>query len=209
MARWRVAKAIKTLQAEVDKAHPDRPKTADGLIGDARHAATKSDHNPVDPHPGVVTAWDITTADFTVALAESLRRMGEAGDARVKYVIYRGQIAGPARRGWSWRPYSGFSQHFDHIHLSVSDDPKQYDRTDPWFPIPVKPKKKPAPPAPQPSEDDVTDDDIEKVADKVFEKLRGYVATHQDMVVLLRGTADGKHAANLTNIARALKVEGA
>ena len=36
------------------------------------------------------------------------------------------------RERWAWRPYSGYSQHFDHIHLSVSDDPAQYDRTDPW-----------------------------------------------------------------------------
>jgi hypothetical protein len=201
MSAWRTAKAIKTLQAEVDAAHPDRPKGADGTIGDARHQAEKSDHNP--NAKGVVTAWDITTADFTITLAESLRRMGEAGDGRVKYVIYRGQIAGPKARGWKWRPYSGFSQHFDHIHLSVSSDPKQYDRTDPWFPIP-EPQ-----PTPAPTEDDVTPEDIEAVAQRVLELLKPVVATHQDMVVRLRGTADGKHAANLTNIARALKVEGA
>lgn len=65
------------------------------------------------------------------------------------------------------------------------------------------------PKPPPTSEVDVTDDEIEKVAERVFDKLKGYVATHQDMVVLLRGTADGKHAANLTNIARAVGVKDA
>lgn len=128
---WRLATAIKTLQAEVNAAHPDRPKQADGTIGDARHQAEVSDHNPVAPHPGVVTAWDITTAPFTIALAEKLRQMGRAGDERVKYVIYRGRITS-AEHGWEWVPYSGYSQHYDHIHLSVADSPSQYDRTDRW-----------------------------------------------------------------------------
>lgn len=150
MSSWRVAEAIKTLQAEVNQVHPDRPRSADGTIGDARHAATKSDHNPTDPHPGVVTAWDITTADFTIDLAEKLRLMGKAGDSRVKYVIYRGQIAS-SKAGWAWRPYSGFSKHFDHIHLSVADDPAHYDSTAPWNVFsshtPAAPKVRPITPA--------------------------------------------------------------
>ena len=43
---WRVAKALTTLMAEVDDAHPGRPKSADGTIGDTRHSKTKSEHNP-------------------------------------------------------------------------------------------------------------------------------------------------------------------
>jgi hypothetical protein len=129
---WRLAKSLDVLRAEVNKAHPNRPKTADGTIGDARHQAEKSDHNPTAPHLGVVTAWDITTADFTDALAETLRLMGKGGDLRVKYVIYKGRICS-AKQSWAWRTYTGYSQHFDHIHLSVSDDREQYDRTDPWL----------------------------------------------------------------------------
>jgi hypothetical protein len=198
---WRPAHCLNVLREQVDAAFPDRPQGADGMIGDARHQAEKSDHNPNGA--GIVTAWDITTDErFTDALAEQLRQLGEGKDGRVKYVIFKGRIAGPTNRGWKWRPYSGFSQHFDHIHLSVAGVPAQYDRTDPW---PVLIQAAPTP------EDDMplTDDDVEKVADRVFDKLRAYVATHQDMVVLLRGTADGKHAANLTSIARALKVKDA
>jgi hypothetical protein len=131
MSTWRVAEAIKTLQGEVNSRYPGRPKQADGTIGDARHQAEQSDHNPNPPHAGVVTAWDITTAPFTIDLAEQLRLLGKGGDQRVKYVIYRGRITS-AQHGWQWVPYSGYSQHFDHIHLSVSDDPRFYDSTDPW-----------------------------------------------------------------------------
>lgn len=141
---WRLAKALVTLRNEVDAAYPKRNRLADGTIGDARHQAEVSDHNPL-PN-GVVTAWDITTDTFTVALAEWLRLKGLGGDLRVKYVIYRGRIASRTDN-WSWRPYSGFSAHFDHIHLSVSPDPAQYDRTDPWHPFAVGAQAQ-APPTP-------------------------------------------------------------
>jgi hypothetical protein len=202
MATWRTARAIKTLQAEINAAHPGRPKTADGTIGDVRHQnESHSDHNPNER--GVVTAWDITTADFTIPLAESLRRLGERGDKRVKYVIYRGRIAGPAAKGWAWRKYSGFSDHFDHIHLSVSADPNQYDRTDPWFPI-VEPKPTPAPSTKE-WDEMATKDEIKaamkEVADDLFAKL------HAEHVLILHG--DKGHPVSLDSIASAVKVPGA
>lgn len=65
-------------------------------------------------------------------------------------------------------------------------------------------------PTPAPTEDDVSPEDIEKVAQRVAELLlKGGVATHNDMVVLLRGTRDGKHPANLTSIAKAVGVKDA
>lgn len=131
MSSWRVAKSLLTLQDEINEAHPARPRAADGTIGDARHQVEKSDHNPTKPHPGVVTAWDITTADFTDELAETLRLKAKAGDRRIKYLIYKGRVA-TRRDNWAWRPYTGFSAHFDHIHLSVSDNPADYDSTAPW-----------------------------------------------------------------------------
>lgn len=188
MTVWRLAKAITALQNEVNTAHPDRPRQSDGTIGDPRHQAEKSDHNPNPPHAGVVTAWDITTAPFTIALAENLRLMGLAGDGRVKYVIYRGRISS-SRDGWAWRPYSGYSQHFDHIHLSVSDDPAQYDRTDPWGVFDIHSQ---ATTAPDPEGDDMTAEEhkllveirkIVAVTDDRVNKLRqefdAYVKTHQ------------------------------
>jgi hypothetical protein len=55
--------------------------------------------------------------------------------------------------------------------------------------------------------DDVTPQDIEAVAQRVAELLEGKVATHADMVTLLRGTKDGKHPNNLTSIGQAVGVK--
>jgi N-acetyl-anhydromuramyl-L-alanine amidase AmpD len=55
-------------------------------------------------------------------------------------------------------------------------------------------------------EAEVTDAEIEKVAQRVVALLAGKVATHDDMKTLLRGTADGQHPANLEAIARKLGV---
>lgn len=137
MTNWRNAKAIIKLREQINAAYPDRPTHTDGTIGDPQHASTKSDHNPNSQ--GVVTAWDITTAKFTDTFAEQLRAMGKRGDLRIKYVIYKGRIASRTD-AWAWREYTGRSRHFDHIHLSVSPDPAQYDRTDPWNYNPAAPK---------------------------------------------------------------------
>lgn len=164
MADWRLAKSLITLQGEVNAAYPNRPKGADGTIGDARHQAEQSDHNPLPPHPGVVTAWDITTAPFTIALAEWFRTHGPS-DGRIKYVIYRARITS-AQHGWEWVAYSGYSRHFDHIHLSVSDDPSEYDRTDPWRPF-TQPAVRPTPtptPTPDPSPVSQEDPDMPVIA---------------------------------------------
>lgn len=136
MSDWRVAKSLEVLREQLNTKYPLRPTGADGSIGDARHAATKSDHNPVKPHPGIVTARDFTTDDditdgnnFTDDLFDGVRKMLKNNDGRVKYAIYKGKIT---NSDGSVSNYSGFSQHFDHVHISVSNDPKQYDRTDPW-----------------------------------------------------------------------------
>lgn len=196
---WRVAKAIKTLQGEVNKQYPDRPRGADGTIGDARHQAEKSDHNPVSPHAGVVTAWDITTASFTTDLAETLRLMGKAGDERVKYVIYRGRICS-SRDNWAWRAYTGYSQHFDHIHLSVSDDPAFYDSTAPWNVFDRHAAH--AQHQTTPPEDELTADDLSKIQamiDAAVAKL------HADLVVILHGDDKG-HVNSIDSIAKQVGV---
>jgi hypothetical protein len=127
MADWRPAYAITELRNEVNAKHPNRDTASDGIIGDTAHQAEKSDHNP-NSH-NVVQAWDITTDTFTDAMAEWLKT---TNDPRVKYVIYKHRIWSTARSGEGWRTYTGSDPHTSHIHLSVSDDPGQYDRTDSW-----------------------------------------------------------------------------
>ena len=41
-----LSKAAKQLREQFDDSFPDRDRTSDGWIGDTRHAARKSDHNP-------------------------------------------------------------------------------------------------------------------------------------------------------------------
>lgn len=64
----------------------------------------------------------------------------------------------------------------------------------------------------EPEDDTVTPEDRVAIAKLTADMLRddlAKLATHADMVTLLRGTKDGKHAANLTSIARKVGVEGA
>ncbi len=53
----KLCKAGQQLREQIDDAFPDRDRTSDGWIGDAKHAARKSDHNPTDE--GIVRAIDI------------------------------------------------------------------------------------------------------------------------------------------------------
>jgi peptidoglycan hydrolase-like protein with peptidoglycan-binding domain len=77
---WRVAGALLELRSEIDTRWPNRDRSSDGSIGDASHAASKSDHNP-NP-AGVVRAIDVD-ADGIPAdwVAEHLRRRGAIGDS--------------------------------------------------------------------------------------------------------------------------------
>lgn len=166
MTTWRPADCLLVIHAQLDAAFPDRPRGADGMIGDAAHQAEQSDHNP--NAAGVVTAFDITTASFSDELAEELRRIGPQ-DGRVKYVIWQRRITS-AVHGWQWAPYDGQDPHTGHIHLSVSADPAQYDRNDPW-PLPIILTH---------PEDDVTNQDKQDIANLVLKALYGTSPTDSD-----------------------------
>ena len=53
----RLSKSAVQLREQIDDAFPDRDRTSDGWIGDTRHSARKSDHNPDEQ--GWVRAIDI------------------------------------------------------------------------------------------------------------------------------------------------------
>lgn len=118
----KLCKAGRALRKQLDATYPKRDKRSDGWIGDTRHQARPSDHNP-DAN-GIVRAIDID-ADLTPKykdaswdLAEELRLAGKAGDKRISYVIHHGKIASP-RLNWKWRKYSG-NPHIHHIHISFT-----------------------------------------------------------------------------------------
>lgn len=127
---WRLAKSLEKLRAQVNAAAPGRSKVSDGTVGDLRHQATKSEHNPNKWN--VVCAMDIThdpKGGFdSYAFAEHLRAKA---DNRIYYIISNGKIANP---GKPWRKYNGVNPHDHHVHISVNpdvpalfDDPRDWD----------------------------------------------------------------------------------
>lgn len=137
MTKWRLAKSLEILRAQVNAAWPARSKASDGSIGDANHASRASDHNPWvrDGETGVVTAIDIThdpkSGCDSYALAEALRK---SRDPRIKYIISNGRIAagmdGP--QPWVWRRYTGANAHAHHVHISVKAEKARYDDARSW-----------------------------------------------------------------------------
>lgn len=122
----RLAKSLETLRSQVNDLWPDRDKSNDGWIGDTAHSRRKSDHNP--NARGVVTAIDITRDQTDGPDCEQLA-LSCLKDSRVKYVIYNRRIAS---QGGTWRRYRGSNPHTQHVHISVSSDPSEYDDGSPW-----------------------------------------------------------------------------
>lgn len=142
---WRECDSLKGLLRQLNDMFPDRSKISDGTIGDARHQAEKSDHDP--NAAGVVTALDVTHDARSGCTGDWLsRQLAGARDPRVKYIIWNGQMMSSyAAHGyppWAWRPYHGFSMHTEHVHVSVSVDPKLYDDKSVWD---LSQTQKPAP----------------------------------------------------------------
>lgn len=135
----RLSKSAIQLREQIDDAFPDRDRTSDGWIGDTRHAARKSDHNP--DAQGWVRAIDIDRdlagkkgkPDLMPDLVDQIRALAKSGDKRVSYIIFAGRICSP-KKAWRWRPYDGVNQHNHHAHISFT--PKG-DEDSTWFNIPM------------------------------------------------------------------------
>jgi hypothetical protein len=134
----KLCKAGQQLRLQVDDSYPDRDRTSDGWIGDTRHSARPSDHNP--DATGVVRAIDIdrdlsgkAKPDLMPDLADQLRLCAKRGDKRISYVIFNGRIAS-SKKAWSWRPYDGINKHNHHCHISFT---KKGDADGSFFNIPM------------------------------------------------------------------------
>jgi hypothetical protein len=134
-----LCKAGQQLREQFDDAFSDRDRTSDGWIGDLRHSARPSDHNP-DAKTGVVRAIDVdrdvsgtAKPDLMPDIADQIRLCAKAGDKRIAYVIFNGRIAS-SRMGWRWRKYSGSNPHNHHCHISFT---KQGDADSSFFNIPL------------------------------------------------------------------------
>jgi len=115
------APAVLRLRSQVDERWSGRPRSSDGIMGDASHQARKSDHNQGN-------AIDITrgpggpdTRQMILALLK---------DPRTKYVIHESRIYNPAIQGGAARPYEGANPHTRHLHLSIKAEARDDDR--PW-----------------------------------------------------------------------------
>lgn len=121
-----LSKAAKRLREQIDDSYPDRDRRSDGWIGDSKHSATKSDHNP-DSATGCVRALDIdsdlsTHKSESIYLADQIRLFGKSDKSkRIAYVIHNGKIASPILN-WKWRAYKGVNPHKSHIHVSFTSN---------------------------------------------------------------------------------------
>ena len=137
--RAKLSKSAIQLREQIDDTFPGRDRTSDGWIGDTRHAARKSDHNP--DALGWVRAIDIDRdlvgkkgkPDLMPDLVDQIRALAKSGDKRISYIIFDGRIASP-KRSWRWRPYTGVNQHRHHAHISFT---KQGDEDRSFFNIPM------------------------------------------------------------------------
>jgi hypothetical protein len=134
----KLCKAGQQLRLQVDDCYPDRDRTSDGWIGDTRHSARPSDHNPDEQ--GIVRAIDIdrdlsydSKPDLMPDLADQIRLYAKRGDKRISYIIFNGKISS-SKKGWAWRPYSGINPHTKHCHVSFT---KAGDTDSTFFNIPM------------------------------------------------------------------------
>ena len=119
----RLSKAAIQLREQFDDNFSDRDRTSDGWIGDSRHSARKSDHNPDEQ--GWVRAIDVDRdlsgkpkPDIMPDVADQLRQLAKS-DKRISYIIFDGKIAS-SKSVWRWRTYTGINQHRHHCHISFT-----------------------------------------------------------------------------------------
>jgi hypothetical protein len=121
----KLCKAGQQLRLQIDDSYPDRDRTSDGWIGDLRHSARTSDHNP--DAKGIVRAIDIDRDLSGKAkpylmpdLVDQMRLFAKSDPSkRIAYIIFAGKIASP-RMGWRFRKYSGINAHDHHCHISFT-----------------------------------------------------------------------------------------
>jgi hypothetical protein len=135
----RLCKAGIQLREQFDDSFPDRDRTSDGWIADARHMSKgTSDHIPA-ADSGVVYAIDVdrdvsgkAKPDLMPDIADQLRVLAKT-DKRIKYIIFAGKIAS-SKSVWRWRTYTGINKHDHHCHISFTS---KGDQDGSFFNIPL------------------------------------------------------------------------
>lgn len=144
LSKYYFCKAGQRLRNELNADNPDRDKRSDGWIGDASHAARKSDHNPDWEHNGIVIAFDIDNdgVDVDKLIALLIK------DHRVHYVIWNRHIWS-REHNFVKRAYTGKSPHTEHVHVSFllefANDGAPFGYYKPKPAAPVAPTHTPTP----------------------------------------------------------------
>ena len=110
------------LRDQVDTWFPDRcTKSPEGWLGDSRHSARKSDHNP--DRFGWVRGLDLNarleSSDSLAPYLADQIRIAAKSDPRISYVIFNRRICSKILN-WKWRNYKGINPHTKHIHISFT-----------------------------------------------------------------------------------------
>lgn len=135
----KLSKAAIQLREQFDDSYSSRDRTSDGWIGDTRHAARPSDHNP-DAN-GWVRAIDVdrdvsgrSKPDLMPDIADQIRLLCKSKrEKRITYIIFDGRIAS-SKKAWEWRPYEGSNKHNHHCHISFS---QEADNDSSFFQVPM------------------------------------------------------------------------
>jgi len=135
----KLCKAGQQLREQFDDSYPDRDRTSDGWIADARHIAAGTSDHIADPLSGIVRAIDVdrdvsgkAKPDLMPYIADQIRMLAKT-DKRIKYIIFDGKIAS-AKSAWRNRPYKGSNQHRHHLHISFTS---QGDEDGSFFQVPL------------------------------------------------------------------------
>jgi hypothetical protein len=118
------APACRAALRDATAAWPNRRRTSDGIMGDARHMATGKlvGHNAGD---AVDVSHDPESGCDAGVLA-----IAATGDRRVQYVIFDAHIWNIDRVREGWRAYHGSNPHRHHVHIEIK--PPLRDDASPW-----------------------------------------------------------------------------
>ena len=120
---WHLAPSLAALRTEINTRWPNRDRSSDGAVGDARHQTRTNSHNPAryPGGPAVGTAGSVHALDITArGIDVSMVLNAVIGDPRVWYVIHDGQIWSRTT-GWAPRRQPG-DPHLTHIHINLRED---------------------------------------------------------------------------------------
>lgn len=173
---WRNAPALTAILNDANRVAPQRSHASDGTVGDATHAAGKSDHNP--DFNGVVHAVDVTndpahgmdTWHWAQCVA---RRMAAGVENRVEYLVSNDgthdKIFHPSV-SLTWRDNNaeGGQSHRNHLHVSIKYTAAAENDTSPFF------VAEPGAPTTTPEADmPLNQDDIDKINAGVGNRIIG------------------------------------